>query len=307
MPAPKVPAINTVLCAIDLSDITSQVLASAAEMAEMYDAKLLVVHVVEVWDTRYDFIVPDIIKKIEAEAKEKVRAELAHLGKTTEVPVYVTVVKGHASVKLVEIIRKEKPELVVVGSHGKRGIDQILLGSVAEKVVRIAPSSVLVVRKPKRDDITKIVCGVDFSDCSRAALERAIDIARREKINSIAALSIYEVPIGYVEAGISYERAFQATKTAHKNGMTEFLKKYADCGVKIESYVEEGPPSATMLKFAEKYGADLLVIGAHGRSRLKAMLFGGTSTKVVHRATLPVLAVKSSKQSESLRVALDKF
>jgi nucleotide-binding universal stress UspA family protein len=301
------PPIQKVLCAIDLSDISSHVLACAAEVAEAYDARLQVLHVVEVWDSRYDFIVPEMRKRIEVEANAKVQAELAHLGKTNQIPVDVAVTKGGAITKIMEFIRTERPDVIVVGSHGKRGLDHLLLGSVAEKVLRVAPCSVLVVRPPKNPNVKSIVCAVDFSDCSRTALERALEIAKLEKLGSIKVLNVFEVPIGYMEAGMTYETALAKTQDVHQQELDEFLKPYASVGIKIEPHLQEGAPAATIVKFAEQAGADLLVIGSHGRSRFTAMLIGGSSAKIAHRATVPVLAVKAPQHYESLWQALDKL
>jgi nucleotide-binding universal stress UspA family protein len=308
MPDPSsLKPVQTVLCAIDLSDLSPNVLAMAAETAEAYEAKLMVIHAVEIWDKRYDFIVDDIAKRIELEAHGKLQAELDRLGKTRGVPVQVVVAKGQAGQIITDAIKKYKPDLVVVGSHGRRGIDHMLLGSVAERVVRTSPVSVLVVRPPRNPDIYTMVCAVDFSSCSRTALERAIEIARLDKVAAVQVLNVFEVPLGYLEAGMTYETAFNKTKAVHEQELAEFLKPYANCGVKLEPVIEEGAPGPMIVAYAEKVNADLLVIGAHGKSRLTAMLIGGASIKVVHRAKVPVLAVKSPEHFESLWQALDKL
>lgn len=305
--SPDLKPIKTVLCAIDLSDISPGVLGLAAEMAEACEAKLIVLHAVEMWDKRYDFIVADIAKRIELDAYGKLQAELGRLGKKREVPVEVVVQKGHAITVIQDGIKKFKPDLVVMGSHGRRGLDSVLLGSVAERILRVSPVSVLVVRPPRNPDIYTLVCAVDLSDCSRTALERAIEIARHDKIKAIKVLHVFEVPIGYLEAGMSYETAFAKTRNVHQQEFDEFLKPFKDCGIACEAVLEEGAPGPTIVKYANTANADLLVVGAHGKSRLAAMLIGGISTKIVHRSAVPVLAVKSPEHHESLWQALDKL
>ncbi|HEY3320623.1 MAG TPA: universal stress protein [Planctomycetota bacterium] len=298
---------RTILCAIDLSDLSAPVLAAAAEMAELYSARLLVVHCVELWDSRYDFMVPEIAGRIEKDAREKLQAELAHLRKSNVVPLDVIVEKGPPLPVLRKTIVERRPDLVVIGSHGRRGIDAMVLGNTADKVLRMSPSSVLVVRPHKNPDIQSIVCAVDFSECSRTALEHALEIAQGEGIASIKVAHVFEVPIGYMEAGMTYESALAKTRAHHQKELTEFLKLFDGRPVKCEPAIEEGPPAATMVKFAEQSGADLLVIGAHGRSALTSWLFGGVSTSIVHRATMPVLVVKDPRHYESLWQALDRL
>jgi nucleotide-binding universal stress UspA family protein len=300
--------VRSILCALDLTALSGDVLSMAAELAEAHDASLNVLHVVELWDSRYDFIVAEIEKKIEKDAHEKLRAELARLGRRGEVPVTVTIVKGQAGVRIIEAIRVTRPDLVVMGSHGhSKVLDRVLLGSVAEKIMRLSPVSVLVVRPLKNPDIKTIVCAVDFSDCSRTALEHAIELARLEKIPSIRVLNVYEVPMGCMEAGMSFAIAVGKTSGVHAREMDEFLKPHTDCGVDLIRAIEEGSPSSTMAAYAEKNNADLIVVGSHGRSALAALLFGGVSSRLVHQASVPVLAVKSAKHHESLWQALDKL
>jgi len=308
MPAlPPLKPIKTILCAIDLSDISTHVLGLAAEFAEACDAKLMVLHVVEIWDKRYDFIVAEIGKRIEVEAYGKVQTELDRLGKSKGVPVEVVVQKGQAIETIQDAIKKLQPDLVVMGSHGRRGMDNILLGSVAERILRVSPVSVLVVRPPKNPDIYTLLCAVDLSDCSRTALERAIELAKQDKVASLKVLHVFEVPIGYLEAGMSYETALIKTRDIHQREFDAFLEQYKTCGVKLEPVLEEGAPASLVVKYAENIKADLLVIGAHGKSRLTAMLIGGISTKIVHRSTVPVLAVKAPEHFESLWQALEKL
>ena len=308
MPAsPPLKPVKTILCAIDLSDISTHVLGLAAEFAEACDAKLLVLHVVEIWDKRYDFIVAEIGKRIEVEAYGKVQSELDRLGKSKGIPVEVVVQKGQAIATIQDAIKKLQPDLVVMGSHGRRGMDNLLLGSVAERILRVSPVSVLVVRPPKNPDIYTLLCAVDLSDCSRTALERAIEIAKLDKVASIKVLHVFEVPIGYLEAGMSYETALSKTREIHQREFDAFLEPYKTCGVALEQVLDEGSPASLVVKYAESIKADLLVIGAHGKSRLTAMLIGGISTKIVHRSSVPVLAVKSPEHFESLWQALEKL
>jgi nucleotide-binding universal stress UspA family protein len=302
---PAIKPIKSILCAIDLSDISSHVLGLAAEFAEACDARLIVLHVVEMWDKRYDFIVAEISKCIEVEAHGKVQTELERLGKSQGVPVEVIVQKGQAILTIQDAIRKFAPDLVVLGSHGKRGMDHLLLGSVAERILRVSPVSVLIVRPPKNPDIYTLLCAVDLSDCSRTALERAIEIAKQDKISALKVLHVFEVPIGYLEAGMSYETALDKTRAIHQQEFNAFMAPYKDCGVALEQILEEGATDSTVVKYAEKIKADLLVIGAHGKSRLTAFLIGGTSTKIVHRSSVPVLAVKSPEHFESMWQALE--
>jgi len=304
---PPLPAIRTVLCALNLSDISAHVLAMAAEVAEAYDAKLLVMHVIEIWDPRYDFMMADLAKQLEKQAQDKLRAELERLGKTSTVPVETIITKGPATLKILQTIRERRPDLIVLGSHGRRGLDRALLGSVTDAVLRVSPTSVLTVRPLKNPDIKTIVCAVDFSSCSRAALERAVELARLEKLPAIKVLNVFEVPLGFMEAGMTYETVLTKLDTVRKNEMDGFLRSVNTAGVVCEPVAMEGPPAATVAQYAERIGADLIVVGSHGRSRLTAFVLGSISTRIIHQAKVPVWAVKAPGYRESLWLALDRL
>lgn len=297
--------VKKVFCATDLSPSSQHALAMAAELAEAYDATLVVGHVVELWDDRYDFLVQDLSKRLANEAKDKIAQELTHLGKTESVPVEVVIRKGHAVVELLKAVKESKADLVVVGSHGKSALDRVLLGSVAERLLYASPVSVLVARPSPHPDITRIVVAASPSPTAETGFAWALDLARREKQGAIAAVNAFEVPTGYLEAGMTYETAREKMLVVHREDMQKLTAKIKTGGIKIDLRIEEGPPAETIVKFAAQHEADLIVIGTHGHSRLAAFFLGSVTQKVIRTASAPVLAVKSSKHRRSILEALD--
>lgn len=298
-------SVKKVLCATDLSPCSQHALSVAAEVAEAYDATLIVVHIVELWDERYDFLVKDLGKRLAEDARAKVAQELEHLGKSESVPVEVLIRKGHAGVELLRAIKESGADLVVVGSHGKGAIDRVLLGSIAERLLHVSPVSVLVARPSPHPDITRIVAGIEASPTAEAGLEWAVDLARREKLGSISVINSFEVPTGYLEAGMTYESARKKMHEIHEIDIDRMLAKRKGDAVKIEPHIEEGPTAETIVKFASQQEADLIVLGTHGQSRLAAFFLGSVTQKVVRIAPMSVLAVKSSKHRQSILEALD--
>ncbi|MBI3830733.1 MAG: universal stress protein [Planctomycetes bacterium] len=297
-------SIKKVLCATDLSPCSQHALAAAAEMAEAYDATLIVTHIVELWDARYDFLVKDLGKRLAEDARAQVAQELEHLGKTESVPVEVLIRKGHAGVELVRALKETEADLVVVGSHGKGAIDRVLLGSTAERLLHVSPVSVLIARPSPHPDITRIVAAIEASPTSEAGLDWALDLARREKLASISVVNAFEVPTGYLEAGMTYESARKKMQEIHELDIGRALAKRKGA-VKIAPHIEEGPTAETIVKFAGQQEADLLVLGTHGQSRLAAFFLGSVTQKVVRIAPMSVLAVKSPKHRQSILEALD--
>ncbi|MCW8130776.1 MAG: universal stress protein [Planctomycetota bacterium] len=297
--------IATVLCATDLSTSSQHALATAAEIAEAFDAKLVLAHVVELWDSRYDFLVKDLTKRLTEEALERVAQELKHLGKTESVPVEVVIKKGHASTELLKIVKATKADLVVAGSHSKGALDRILLGSVAERLLHASPVSVLISRPGAHADIKRIVAAVDGSATAQSGLDLAVELARREKLDGVTVVNTYEVPTGYLEAGMNYETARDRMKAIHESDLAKALGKRKKDAVKLDVHVEEGPTAETIVKFAQQEDADLIVIGTHGHTALTSFFLGSVAQKVVRASPISVLAVKSAQHRMSILEWLD--
>jgi nucleotide-binding universal stress UspA family protein len=165
---------------------------------------------------------------------------------------------------------------------------------------------VLGVRPPRNPDIRSIVCAVDFSACSQLALQCTAELARLEKLPAIKVLNVYEIPLGFMEAGLTSRTAALKIEAVHRSQMEEFLRA-AQRAVECEPVFREGSPAPTIAAYADEIGADLIVVGSHGRSSLAAFLLGSTSSRILHHARVPVWAVKSPRERETLWQALDKL
>jgi nucleotide-binding universal stress UspA family protein len=143
-----------VVCATDLSTPSLPAVASAVAEARLRRAKLVVLHVVDqglplatVTSTEGLtplVLCPEMLHDLRAAAHGEIAAVLGRL----EAPAEAVIVEGHVASTILKYVEDSRPELVVVGAHGRTGLGRILLGSVAENVVRAAKTSVLVVRLP---------------------------------------------------------------------------------------------------------------------------------------------------------------
>jgi nucleotide-binding universal stress UspA family protein len=143
-----------VLCATDLSAPSLPAVAAAVAEARLRSAKLVVLHIVDqgvplatVTSTEGLtplVLCPEMLHDLRASAHTEIAAVLGRLEAQAE----AVVVEGHAASTILKYVEDSRPELVVVGAHGRTALGRILLGSVAEHVVRAAETSVLVVRLP---------------------------------------------------------------------------------------------------------------------------------------------------------------
>jgi nucleotide-binding universal stress UspA family protein len=306
--AVSLPNPKTVLVATDLSPF---VLPVAAEVAEAFDAKLVVQHVVENMDKKYDFILKDIGHKLEEDAHKRLHEEMLHLGKTTEVEVKAQVSHGHPVEEVLKVVRHIEPDLVVVGAGKKDEGGGHALGVVAEQIVRLAPSPVLIARPFPSKDITNIVVGLDGSKSSRKALEWALALAKAEKLKQITVLNTYLVPVGYVEAGLTYDFAQGKIMEIHKETISEVIQPYQafakEAGIEIKIVFELGDPARVIPEYATKVKADLVAIGSQGRTFWADLILGSVGLKVARHCNASVLMVKSKEHRMNLIEALEKL
>ncbi|MGL4250396.1 MAG: universal stress protein [Aeromonas sp.] len=142
------PAIKTLLCPVDFSQMSRAVLDYAVFMVQSHQARLRLVHVV---DQLHGFdsykilhmTAIEITHEMERQARDQLKALVAELPVAAPFEVRF----GRAADEIVLQAREDKADLIVMGSHGRSGISHLLVGSVAESVVRHAPCPVLVVRQ----------------------------------------------------------------------------------------------------------------------------------------------------------------
>lgn len=141
--------------------------------------------------------------------------------------------------------------------------------------------------------ISAILVPVDFSDASRNALETAIEIAK----GCGARLELLFAQEVLTYRGVRYEEVLSEKTWAEQRDESEALLKQwlafaVEAGVKAEERVLEGDARQVILKEAKRIGADLVVLGAKGRSRVAEILVGSVATEIARSATCSVLLVR---------------
>ena len=133
-------------CAVDLSDGSLVALAEAEALAGRFGAELVLFHVVE-WPAGSEIPPPaSAIEAMRQELAEKLERSRASAEKVLGRPVEAALLDGPAAPEIARAAAERKLDLLVTGTHGRRGFRHLVLGSVAERLVHLAPCSVLVVR-----------------------------------------------------------------------------------------------------------------------------------------------------------------
>ncbi len=196
---------------------------------------------------------------------------------------------------ILEYAKMHDVDLIVMGTHGRRGIDHLMMGSVAEDVVRNAQCPVLTVRfdeaGPARVDVRRILVPIDFSECS--PLPVAVEIARAygAELDMLHVIEEAVLPTIYGVEPLSPSAPLYIERT--EGALQKLLEEAGASDVLSRQHVRIGHAPRRILEFADERRVDLIVLGSHGRTGLSRLLMGSVAEKVVRLAPCPVFTVKS--------------
>ena len=145
---------SKILVPIDFSEYTPDILKYATEIAQRFNATIHLIHVIPNMDyfTPYEsFMAAENMVAVQKGIESEVQKDLEETAKgISGIPVVRAVRMGVSFVEIVDYVRTEGMELVIMATHGRGGLEHIIIGSVAEKVVRKSPCPVLTIRPAKR-------------------------------------------------------------------------------------------------------------------------------------------------------------
>lgn len=297
--------ITRILCPVDLSEFSHHALDHARALAQWYEADITVLHVftVPVPFTPTPGMAeayPPLPLPQPQEIAEEVRRFCGLGDGGHDARVTVVVKEGAAAKEIVRHAETLPADLLVMGTHGRGGFEQLFLGSVTEKVLRSTHVPVLTVPPPVERVETvlykTILCPTEFSDPSTRALEYALTLAEEtdarvillhvieglaDDSRLISEASHFSVPEYYAHL----EREARARLKAA-------LPEEARVWCHPEERVVFGKAYRVILQVAEELKADLIVMGVHGKGTLNRRLFGSTTHHVIREAPCPVLTLR---------------
>ncbi len=307
--------IAKILCPIDFSEFSRHAFDRAVAIARSHGGAVTAIHVVPIQlaTPALPYIEPQSLGPFEISEADRARivGELRRfLAADALTGVLVSFEATEAPDIHQEILAcadRLPANLIVMGTHGRSGFQRMMLGSVTEKVLRTARTPVLTVPSALPDVVPsgggpfqRILCAVDFSACSMAALGYAAALAEESRARLAAVHVIELAPPAYdplVGPAIDLPGYRQACETTSRerlrNVIPTAIRKSKNIDAGIEEMVVCGKPHHEILRIAEEWRSDLIVLGVHGRNVVDRMLFGSTVEPVVRRAHCPVLTVRA--------------
>jgi nucleotide-binding universal stress UspA family protein len=295
-----------ILCPIDFSEASAAALDAAVALARLYGAQVRVLHVlpdpvtsaVPPWTALTPYLVP-----IPADTKEKVLSSARDFAKKASqewVLDDVEIAEGDPAGKIVERAEALGVLMIVLGTHGLSGFERLVLGSVAEKVLRRAGCPVLTVPRPLAEGthgspFGTVLCPVDLSPVSSKAIETAASIAGASKARLVVLHAVEQFPDGPEPDELGHfnipEYRRMVTQKAAE-GLHALVPDEVRRNVPTDEVITGGKAWRAVLDAVKGHGASIIVMGVTARSPIDLLVFGSTTNQVVRHADVPVMTVK---------------
>lgn len=295
------PEIKAILCPVDFSEFSIYAYEYAQSLAWHYKATLSLLYVLHVpKPMEFGGAYPDSYeasRRRDRADMERQLQEFANRHTRTEIRqqclVQEAVHESSVTDSILSLAAAQAANLIVMGAHGLRGFDRLVLGSVAEKVLRRAGCPVLTVRKPAHHIISqvhdpepvhlrKLLLCVDFSDLAHHASKYAFSMAKEYGAELTLLHVLEEIP-----RSMDLE---SATAQVIKR-LEEYIAPETSDGYNVKVVVRSGKPYAEITQLALDEQIDLAIMGVRGRGSLHKALFGSTTHRVIQLGSTPVLAV----------------
>ena len=297
-----------IICPVAFSESSVRAFAHAVAFAQWYDAQLTVLHVVPTFDpmqVRGDLT--DSVRVVTPMPREQVLEEMGRSLDLARVSPRATPVaeSGDPQATIIEQAISNRADLIVMGTHGRRGFKRLFLGSVTETVLREAPCPVLTVpphapaAASEAVTFKRILCPIDFSAAALQALGFALDLARQAdglvKLLHVVEWLAEEEPRATAHFNVPEYRRHMVEDAQER--LRALVADESRTWVEIDDVVVSGRAHREILRAAETKPADLIVMGAQGRGGIGLALFGSTTQQVVRGATCPVLTVRGPQRT----------
>jgi len=286
-------SVDRILFPTDGSASAERAHSHAQYLADHFDATLHVITVDERDVERSDVIDID---------ESDVRADLHDLeAEASPLPVARvrerTVTHPAAAGGILNYAVQYDVDLIVIGTHGHRGVRRLLLGSVAEEVLRKAPCPVVTMGRgavpPGAMEGGPLLVPVDFSEHRFRLLAYARELAPVYDLEVLLLHVVEMRSFSKVYGHSAPDPAPGHLADRARQVLNEEGDSLRDTGIDVRVEVRAGQPAAEVLDLADEIDTAYLLIATHGRTGLERMLMGSVAEKVIRQAPCPVFTVKS--------------
>ncbi len=278
-------ALNRILAATDFSPAADRAVHRAALIAKEQGAELHLLHVVHPLSlyAGQEIDAGALDEAALGAAGERLGPLAKMLAEHYGIRTHAAWRIGRAHARIAEYARERHADLVVVGARGENTLLQLLLGSTANRLLRVRSGPTLIVRNAYVRPYDHVLAAVDFSADSRAVLAWARRLAGDTRL---AVLHVLEPELSRRLSADQRDQANAEMRAIAENLMANLL---ADLPGENAGHVESGYPPERVLELAQRWHTDLIVLGRHGQAGLEEYLLGSVSKDVAQAADCDVL------------------
>lgn len=290
---------DTLLFPVDESDGTTDIFEHVLDIATAHGST---VHILNVADTTRDSVTQirgEVVDTLEREGEQLVR-ETADRAKQRGVSTVTDVRQGEPYRIIIDYAETHDIDLITMPTHGRQGLERLLLGSTTERVVRRSDTPILTIQPDAADELQypydDILVPTDGSDCANQALALGVDVVNAEE----ATLHLLSV-IALASLGVDVRSDIQQSML--EESATELLDEAAEfatnAGVESVSKTIEHAPSISeaIRSYITDHDVDLVVVGTHGRTGFDRYMLGSVTESLVRTSPIPVLTVREPTEN----------
>ncbi|WP_129647387.1 universal stress protein [Peristeroidobacter agariperforans] len=276
------------LCATDLLPKSEAAIDRAGMLAEQLQAQLSLLHVVS--PTTSELNLEQALQLAITGLKSRARAPEWRFGPLPEVAVRT----GGPARLIIDSIDKHQVDLVVIGPHRKRGLRDVLEGTIAEKILNTRQCPLLIVRRPAEAGYQQVMLALDVSEESAAAVQAAEALILNARTQSMV-MHVSEPPYQGMmrSAGVGTEEVISYVNHSRREAaaeIRELLKRTSADHTRYGVVIGDSHPARAIRRAVEMYQPDLLVMGTNG-GRVRRALIGSIASQVMDAADCDVLVV----------------
>jgi nucleotide-binding universal stress UspA family protein len=306
-PAPSM--FNSFVVALDGSACSARALDAALALARIEDSKLAVCSVavpLPVYPaSTADGAAEEALAEIRDRAQRIVDGANAK-ARAAGISAEGCVLSGDPISEIVGFATKRGADAIVMGTHGRSGLKRLLLGSVAEGVLRASSLPIVTVREEARvaSDGGAVLVPVDGSECATHALDVATAFAASLDEALVVAAVVDLAQAGVISGGQPQlvASSLEALQAEARDVVDDAVARAGE-RVAISSQTAQGAPAEEIEKIATRLRTSFIVIGTHGRSGLSRLLLGSVAEGVVRAGPVPVMVVPSPRSHSGREVA----
>lgn len=288
---------DTILIPTDGSDSAGTAAEAAIALAERFDATLHVIHVLERGTLPPEVDSDDDLRQHGERTTARIADRVGDDGVETTTAVVDTTAPIHEAI--VDYAEEHAVDLIVMGTHGRTGVERFVIGSVTERTVRISPVPVLTVHEAADvdGDFGSILLPTDGSAGARAATDYAVELA---DASDAALHAVHVVDLTGLWGDFDSTAILDALEQSGQRAVDDVIERAEAGGLRsVEGSVLSGIPPRAIVDYADDRAVDLIVMGTRGRTGLDRYLLGSVTERVVRLSDVPVLTVSMHSDGEN--------